>query len=79
MIMDTHNSNATRLFLQFGYISEHYAQAHLSTVINDQFIIWTITMYNYFTPLKGVNKYMKLIILTLYSCDMIVPYKANSH
>ena len=35
VIMDAHDSNATGLSLQFGYISEHYAQAHLSTVINE--------------------------------------------
>ena len=33
--MVTHNSNATGVFLQFGYVYEHYAQAHLSTVINE--------------------------------------------
>ena len=32
-------------------------------------------MYNYYKSPKGVNKYMQLIILTLYSCDMPVPYK----
>ena len=28
---------------------------------------------------KDTNKYTKLLILTLYSCDMTVPYKLNSH
>ena len=86
MIMDTHNSKATRISLKFGYIYGHYAHkytwAQLS--MNDLYselshIIWTIIMYNYFKPPKGVNKYMQLIILTLYGCDMTVPYKANSH
>ena len=35
VIMDTHDSDATRLSLQFGSISEDYAQAHLSTVITE--------------------------------------------
>ena len=35
VIIDTHNSNATGLSLQSGYIYEHYEQAHLSRVINE--------------------------------------------
>ena len=39
VILDTHNSDATGLSLQFGYAYEHYAQAYLSTVINELLII----------------------------------------
>ena len=35
VIMDTHNSDVTGLSLQFGFIYEHYAQTHLSTVFNE--------------------------------------------
>ena len=35
VIMDIHNSNATRLSLHFGYTYEHYAQAHMCTVMNE--------------------------------------------
>ena len=34
-VYDTHNSNVTRISLQFEYIYEHYAQAHFTTVINE--------------------------------------------
>ena len=54
--MDTHNSKTAGISLQLKNIYEHYAQAHLSTVINESFIICAITMYDYFMSPKGVNK-----------------------
>ena len=37
-------------------------------------------MYNFFyKSSEGFNKYVQLIMLTLYGCDRTVPYKANSH
>ena len=58
-------------------------QVYLSTVVNEWLIHW-VTSYEQISCIiikspKCDNKYMHLIIHTLWGCDITVPHKGNSH